>query len=59
MTESDRARAFDRFWSKAGGSGLGLPIVKRLIEVDGGAVELQRAPAGGLDVVLHLMHGAG
>jgi signal transduction histidine kinase len=59
MTEDDRSRAFDRFWSKAGGSGLGLPIVKRLIEVDGGTVELETASAGGLDVVLHLPHGTG
>ena len=54
MTADDRARAFDRFWSRAGGSGLGLPIVKRLVEVDGGAVKLQPAAGGGLDVVLYL-----
>jgi signal transduction histidine kinase len=54
MTADDRARAFDRFWSKSSGSGLGLPIAKRLVEVDGGSVELQAATDGGLDVVLHL-----
>jgi signal transduction histidine kinase len=59
MTEDERARAFDRFWSKAGGSGLGLAIVKRLVEVDGGTVELQPASGGGLDVLLRLPRGAG
>lgn len=57
MPGADRARAFDRFWSKAGGSGLGLAIVKRLVEVDGGSVELEPAAGGGLDVVLHLPDG--
>jgi signal transduction histidine kinase len=57
MTADDRAQAFDRFWSKSGGSGLGLPIVKRLVEVDGGTVELRPADGGGLDVVLHLARG--
>ena len=54
MSAEDRVRAFDRFWSKGSGSGLGLPIVKRLIELDGGSVELRDAPDGGLDVVLRL-----
>jgi len=59
MSAEERARAFDRFWSKAGGSGLGLPIVKRLVEVDGGSVELLPAAGGGLDVVLRLGGGPG
>ena len=54
MTDADRARAFDRFWSKAGGSGLGLPIVRRLLAADGGTVELRAANGGGLDVVIGL-----
>jgi signal transduction histidine kinase len=54
MSEDERRRAFDRFWSKGAGSGLGLPIVKRLLAVDGGSVELFPADRGGLDVVLRL-----
>ena len=57
MTTEQKARAFDRFWragSGAGGSGLGLAIARRLVEVDGGTIELRDAAGGGLEVVVHL-----
>src|SRR6185437_3331260 len=43
MTEAQRARAFDRFWreGKGPGSGLGLAIARRMVEVDGGEIELR------------------
>ena len=58
MSEEERARAFDRFWraprSRHGGSGLGLTIVKRLVEADGGEVALTKAPGGGTEAVVRL-----
>ena len=53
MSAEQRARAFDRFWrptgtSHDGGSGLGLAIVMQLVTADGGHVELDEAPGGGL-----------
>ncbi len=58
MTESERARAFDRFWRAADsyhdGTGLGLPIVQQLTRAGGGDVVLDAAPGGGLDAVVRL-----
>ncbi len=57
MTAEQKARAFDRFWragSGSGGSGLGLAIARRLVEVDGGTIELRDAAGGGLEAVVRL-----
>lgn len=62
MTAHERSRAFDRFWradprrrGDFGGSGLGLPIVAKLVRADGGSVRLDEAPGGGLDAVVTLL----
>jgi signal transduction histidine kinase len=54
LTADQRERAFDRFWraSKAPGSGLGLSIARRLVELDGGTIELRTASTGGIDAVV-------
>jgi signal transduction histidine kinase len=60
MTETQRARAFDRFWRATdgrSGSGLGLPIARRLVEADGGELELAEAPGGGLEARIRLRAG--
>lgn len=57
LTPELRARAFDRFWRGSGaegGAGLGLAIVRRLVEADHGDVRLDAAPGGGLAVAVEL-----
>ncbi|MFN8222279.1 MAG: HAMP domain-containing sensor histidine kinase [Gaiellales bacterium] len=56
LVDDDKRRALDRFWraSRTPGSGLGLPIAKRLVEIDHGMLELLDAPGGGLDAVVRL-----
>jgi signal transduction histidine kinase len=60
MTPDQRARAFDRFWRAGaarrdgGGFGLGLAIVRELVNADGGTVALDDAPEGGLRVAITL-----
>ena len=60
MTAEARSRAFDRFWrssgstSDSGGFGLGLAIVRQLLNADGGTIELRSPPPGGLEAVIEL-----
>lgn len=60
LSEEERTRVFDRFWTSStggprlGGSGLGLPIARRLARLDGGDLELRAADGGGIDAVLSL-----
>ncbi|MFI0258154.1 ATP-binding protein [Streptomyces sp. NPDC017056] len=49
IPEESMGRVFTRFWrgSKRGGTGLGLYIVKGIVEAHGGTITVGRAPAGG------------
>lgn len=66
LSEQERERAFDRFWrapsaAQASGSGLGLPIVRRLATSFGGEAELLPAAGRGMtgiDAVVRLPRAA-
>lgn len=49
IPEESMSRVFTRFWrgSKRGGTGLGLYIVKGIVEAHGGTIAVDRAAAGG------------
>ncbi|WP_374228399.1 ATP-binding protein [Streptomyces sp. CNQ085] len=51
IPEESMSRVFTRFWrgSKRGGTGLGLYIVKGIVEAHGGAITVGRSPAGGAE----------
>ncbi len=55
MDERIRSKVFDAFYStKHGGSGLGLPTARRIIEGHGGRLDLQTAPGRGTQVTIAL-----
>jgi two-component system OmpR family sensor kinase len=65
MTEAAVTHAFERFWraegsrSRAyGGSGLGLPIVRAIVEAHGGSVSLTSSAGAGTSVVVRLPRAA-
>ncbi|MFE7841463.1 ATP-binding protein [Streptomyces sp. NPDC057474] len=51
IPEESMNRVFTRFWrgSKRGGTGLGLYIVKGIVEAHGGTITVGRAPVGGAE----------
>ena len=55
MSEAELARAFDDFYTtKAGGTGLGLSVVRRLTNDLGGSMRIESAPGAGTRVSIDL-----
>jgi two-component system sensor histidine kinase PilS (NtrC family) len=55
ISEEERARIFDPFFTtKDGGSGLGLAVVHRAVEVHSGATFVQESAEGGAEFVIFL-----
>ncbi len=55
MDEEALARVFEPYFStKATGTGLGLPIARRNVELSGGQIEVESAKGQGTTVILRL-----
>jgi signal transduction histidine kinase len=64
VAEAERGRLFGRFEQRSGdgprrGSGLGLSIVKSLVELHGGTVDVENPQSGGARFVLRMPDQAG
>jgi two-component system, NtrC family, sensor histidine kinase HydH len=59
MTEAVRARIFEAFFStRSGGSGLGLPTTRKIVEAHGGTIHVQSEPGKGSQFTIRLPAGA-
>jgi signal transduction histidine kinase len=55
MTEEVRARVFDAFYStRPGGSGLGLPTTRKIVEAHDGTIDVQSEPGRGTRFTIRL-----
>ena len=55
MPDEVREKAFDAFFTtKHRGTGLGLPIAKRVIDAHGGAIHIDVPPGGGTTISVDL-----
>ena len=56
MDEDTAARVFDRFYTNkpSKGTGLGLPVVKKIVEAHGGKIEVKSTPGMGTVFYLQL-----
>ncbi len=61
IPEGDQARVFERFYrvdpsrsKDRGGSGLGLAIVKHIVELFGGAIDLQSQVGEGTEITVRI-----
>jgi two-component system, NtrC family, sensor histidine kinase HydH len=55
MTEEVRSRVFDAFYStRPGGSGLGLPTTRKIVEAHGGTIAVRSVPGKGSQFTVRL-----